>query len=229
MPTDTPRDIRQYFSPPRAERLTSDCDQQRRGPPHAHGVTPTGHSERQQQHRTPNRRRIVTSDDDLPFAVVNGHSAAEIPNAKLHHHDHVDPAIVIESSEEDESDDIWVRPRHDVRQQHHEQPPAHIQPHATPSQQQQHLASPRNRRRQQPQPHQTTPRQRRRLEAAAVESAASNDESSDCIESDTNAQDLYRSAIRGVRNARHARQQIRSVTEHCPVCSKFAVFLAHFT
>jgi hypothetical protein len=39
---------------------------------------------------------------------------------------------------------------------------------------------------------------------------------------------LYRAAIRGVRNARQARQQNRAVTEHCPVCSKFAAFLANF-
>jgi hypothetical protein len=135
---------------------------------------------------------------------------------------------VIESSEDDEPDDIWVRPRRSTPQQQHDKQPTPIQPLAATAQQQQHLASPRNQRRQQPQPHQTTPRQRRRLEAAAEESGASDDDSSECIESDTNAQDLYRAAIRGVRNARQARQQIRSVTEHCPVCSRFASFLAHF-
>lgn len=225
MPTNTPLDIRQYFSPPRGERQPWDSDLQRKGPHHVHGVTPTGHSEKQQQHRTPNRRRIVTSDDDLLIPVVNGHTPAEDPNAELHHHHHDEPAIVIESSEEVDSDDIWEM----TRQQLGQHQPAHMQPRATPSQQQQHPTSPRNRHRQQPRPHQTTPKQRRRLEAAAVESAASDDESSDCIESDTNAADLYRSAIRGVRNARQARQQIRAVTEHCPVCSRFAVFLANFT
>ena len=228
MPADSPRDIRQYFTPPRGGRLPSDSDQQQRGTPHAHGVSPTGHNQQQQQHRTPNRRRIITSDDDLPIAAENGQAAAEVRNAEHQRHDQVDPAIVIESSEDDEPDGIWVRPRRSSPQQQQEQQPAPIQPLAATAQQQQHLASPRNQRRQQPQPHQSPPRQRRRLDAVAEESAASDDDSSDCIESDTNAQDLYRAAIRGVRNARSARQQIRSVTEHCPVCSRFAAFLGNF-
>ena len=228
MPPDSQRDIRLYLTPPREGRLPSGSDQQQRGTPHAHGAAPTGHNQQQQQHRTPNRRRIITSDDDMPIAAENGQAAAEVPNAELQRHDQVDPAIVIESSEDDEPGDIWVRPRRNTSQQQQEQQPAPAQPHAATSRHQQHLAPPRNQRRQRPQPHQTTPRQRMRLEAAAEESAASDDDSSDCIESDTNAQDLYRSAIRGVRNARQARQQIRSVTEHCPVCSRFAAFLAHF-
>ena len=220
-------DIRQYFSPPRGGRLPSDSDQQQRGTPHAHGVSPTGHNQQQQQHRTPNRRRIITSDDDLPMVAGNGQAAAEVQNAEHQRHDQVEPAIVIDTSE-DEPDDMWVRPRRSTPQQQQEQQPAPIQPHAAAAQQQQHVASPRNQRRQQPQPRLTSPRQRRRLEAAAEESAASDDDSSDCIESDTNAQDLYRAAIRGVRNARQARQQNRAVTEHCPVCSKFAAFLSNF-
>jgi hypothetical protein len=225
MPVDSPRDIRQYFSPPRGGRQPSDSNQQLRGTPHAHGVSPTGHNQQQQQQRTPNRRRIITSDDDVPIAAGNGQAAAEVQSAELQRHDPVDPAIVIESSEDSEPDDIWVRPRRSALQQQQEQQQAPIQPHAATAE---HLASPRNRRRQQPPPHQTSPRQRRRLEAAAEESAASDGDSSDCIESDTNAQDLYRAAIRGVRNARQARQQIRAVTEHCPVCSKFAAFIVNF-
>ena len=84
------------------------------------------------------------------------------------------------------------------------------------------------RRRHHQQPHCNTRSRRRRLEAEAVESAAGDDPSSECIESESDAQDLYRSAIRGVRNARQARQQIRSATQHCPVCAKFAAFIAHF-
>ena len=224
MPADTPHDIRHYFTPPRGGV------QQERGTPHAHGVSPTSHNQQQQQHRTPNRRRIITSDDDLPIVAENGQAAAEVPIAEHQPHDQVDPAIVIESSEDDEPDDIWVRPNRSTPQQQQVHQPAPIQPRAAIEQQQQHLASARNQRRQQPLPRQTTPRQRRRLDVpvAAEESAATDDDSSDCIESDTNAQDLYRAAIRGVRNARQARQQIRSVTEHCPVCSRFATFLANF-
>jgi hypothetical protein len=228
MPPGSPSDIRSYFSPPRGGRLHSDRDQQQRGTPHAHVVPPTGHNQQQQQLRTPNRRRIITSDDDQPIAAENGQAAAEVPNAEHQRHDAVDPAIVIESSQDDDPDDIWVRPRLSTPQHQHDKQPTPILPLTATAQQQQHQTPPRNRRRQQPQPQQTTPRQRRRLEAAAVESAASDDDSSECVESDTNAQDLYRAAIRGVRNARQARQQNRSVTEHCPVCSKFATFLAHF-
>jgi len=75
-------------------------------------------------------------------------------------------------------------------------------------------------------------RQRRRYEAAAVESStdSSSDDSDNkrCIESDTDAEDLYRSAVAGVRNAHASRQQLRRTTNPCPVCAKFAAFLQHF-
>jgi hypothetical protein len=51
---------------------------------------------------------------------------------------------------------------------------------------------------------------------------------SECIETDTDAVDMYRSAISGMRGARQARQQQRTQTEHCPVCAKFASYLEHF-
>jgi hypothetical protein len=69
--------------------------------------------------------------------------------------------------------------------------------------------------------------QRRRIEAEASESTGSDDSSS-CSESDENAQQLYRDAIRGVRNARQARTQVRAATQHCVVCSTFAAFVANF-
>ena len=75
-------------------------------------------------------------------------------------------------------------------------------------------------------------RQRRRYEATAVESPtdSSSDDSDNwrCIESDTDAEDLYRSAVAGVRNAHASRQQLRRTTNPCPVCAKFAAFLQHF-
>ena len=68
---------------------------------------------------------------------------------------------------------------------------------------------------------------RRRFEASAVETSA-DDDSSECIESDTGAQDLYREAILGIRNARNARAQLRSSTAPCPVCALFAAFIRHY-
>ena len=51
---------------------------------------------------------------------------------------------------------------------------------------------------------------------------------SSCAESGEDAQSLYRSAILGVRNANHARQQARTATVNCPVCAKLAAVLEHF-
>jgi hypothetical protein len=69
--------------------------------------------------------------------------------------------------------------------------------------------------------------QRRRIEPQAEESSGQVD-SSACSESDEDAQQLYRDAIRGVRSARQARSQVRAATQHCMVCSKFAAFVAKF-
>ena len=49
-----------------------------------------------------------------------------------------------------------------------------------------------------------------------------------CVETDTGAQDLYRDAILGIRNARNARAQLRSSTAPCPVCALFAAFIRHY-
>ena len=92
-------------------------------------------------------------------------------------------------------------------------------------------------------------RQRRRYEAAAVESAtdSSSDDSDNrqtecilmklkqkistdtwrCIESDTDAEDLYRSAVAGVRNAHASRHHLRRTTNPCAVSAKFAAFWQH--
>ena len=66
------------------------------------------------------------------------------------------------------------------------------------------------------------------MEAAAAESDLEDDDSSECVESDTNAQQLYREAILGVRNARNSRHQLRSQTTPCNVCALFAQYLQHF-
>ena len=128
-------------------------------------------------------------------------------------------AIVIDDSDDD--DDIWIRPPAAQRT------PAQVQ--RAPAQ---CTAESGQTRQGRVSPVQQTRNTRRRYEAAAEES--STDSSSDnsdnwrCVESDTDAEDLYRSAVAGVRNARASRQQLRRSTNTCPVCAKFATFLQHF-
>jgi hypothetical protein len=63
---------------------------------------------------------------------------------------------------------------------------------------------------------------------AEAEETSTTDNSSDCDESDQDAQCLYRQAMNGVRNAGNARQNLRGATMNCPVCAKFAAYLQHF-
>ena len=123
---------------------------------------------------------------------------------------------------DNDGDDIWLRPpaqRTSPAPQHNAPAPRTAEPRRS-----------RQRRAVTP-PQQTRNRQRRRYEAAAVESStdSSSDDSDNkrCIESDTDAEDLYRSAVAGVRNAHASRQQLRRTTNPCPVCAKFAAFLQH--
>jgi hypothetical protein len=159
------------------------------------------------------------------MAFGNMPEAAYDPHVDQHRTGQRNHAIVIESSEEDGPHEMRVRPILDPLQLEHVQQNENIPPLQASELQIPQTSRP-NRRRQ----HRNHRSQRRRLEAEAEESSACDcdDQSSECIESDTDAQDLYRSAIRGVRNARQARQEIRSATEHCPVCAKFAAFLANF-
>jgi hypothetical protein len=62
----------------------------------------------------------------------------------------------------------------------------------------------------------------------AEEASTTGDATSDCDESEPDAQMLYRQAISGVRNAHHARTQHHMATMTCPVCAKFAAYLQHF-
>jgi|LauGreDrversion4_2_1035121.scaffolds.fasta_scaffold339485_1 hypothetical protein len=59
-------------------------------------------------------------------------------------------------------------------------------------------------------------------------SGSDDDSWIDCDESDEDAIDMYQSTISSMRNARLARQQLRASTTTCPVCAKFASFLQHF-
>jgi len=226
MPPDRHNDIRQYFTPPRnrAGQAASNDDAERIMSPGAHVAEPEGSNQHNPRRRN---RRILTSDDDIPMTPGNAATAANNQPADPNINARGDHAIVIESSEEDEPNDMWVRPRHtpqltDYLEQQENIPPQPALAMQSPS------PPSHVRRRHHQQPHCNTRSRRRRLEAVAVESAACDDPSSECIESESDAQDLYRSAIRGVRNARQARQQIRSATQHCPVCAKFAAFIAHF-
>ena len=211
-------DIRRYWTP---LRQGSDAETLQAPPVAQHGNAAAQPLRR--------RRRILTSDDDVPMvqqlhlADNTAERQAGSPNISL------PQAIVqVNSSTEESSDDMWVRPRRA------QSPPALL---SSPEHQQcgrpRHPADthrpealPRaaiSPRRQQPQRR----RSRRRLDEEAAESSAVTDDS-ECIETDTDAADMYRSAIRGLRGARQARQQQRTQTEHCPVCAKFASYLEHF-
>jgi hypothetical protein len=62
----------------------------------------------------------------------------------------------------------------------------------------------------------------------AEETSSTGSATSNCDESEPDAQMLYRQAITGVRNAHNARSQRRIATLNCPVCTKFAEYLQHF-
>lgn len=64
--------------------------------------------------------------------------------------------------------------------------------------------------------------------SAEAEEWDTTEDSSDCDESDPDAQCLYRQAMNGVRNAGNARNNLRRATINCPVCALFAEYLQHF-
>jgi hypothetical protein len=64
--------------------------------------------------------------------------------------------------------------------------------------------------------------------SAEAEETDATDDSSECDESEPDAQCLYRQAMNGVRNAGNARTNHRRATINCPVCAQFAAFLQHF-
>jgi hypothetical protein len=72
----------------------------------------------------------------------------------------------------------------------------------------------------------------RNLHAEASESSllatTEDDESSQCVGTDTDTRSQYRDAILGVSNARRSRQQMRSGSQVCPTCALFASFMGNF-
>jgi hypothetical protein len=193
--------------------------------------------------QTPSRRRrIVTSDDsDDQSRTVPELTAAQLPAAiqtnALHQHVLNNQNIVQLSSDEDSMYIPLPRPPPAAAAEMPKQP----QPPRTPtivtcstprasaiaSTKSPHAAAATDR---------NSGRKRSRSQHAptsafvgeAEESSQASDQSSECAESDTHGEDLYRQAIASCRNANKARTQLRAATAKCRVCAKFASFLDHF-
>ncbi len=182
------------------------------------------------------RRRIIESDDSdaelLPAPL--GHNVArsieepENPLPPQADHPPAAQAPVIEIIEDSESDDMYI-----PLPQHRRQQDAPPERQAHPGRQRPSPPNPvpEGRRRvpaRAAPPSNNVRNVRRRIVAEAEESEQEDDDSSECIESDTDAQQLYREAILGVRNARNNRMHVRSHTTPCSVCAIFAQYLQHF-
>ncbi len=217
-----PNDIRRFFSPPR------NANTQRQQQTTANTAnTPEHNPQTPMQRNWRNNRRIIESDDEADLQPDTRASNADIPAitdiAEAQHRD-VDAPILIHTSDDD--DDIWVRPPNNretrrgcnVEDQTQTQ---HVQ--------RRHDAPKRGRRWDPEPPARRRGRQRCRYEEEAEESSdASSDDVNECVESDSVAEDLYRSAVAGVRNAQISRQHWRATTTPCPICAKFASYLQHF-
>ena len=247
-----PNDIRRFFTSP--PRNASSQPVPAAGTPERSAAAPNHQTPLQRTWRA--NRRIVESDSDgadpevqgnhdagaaedlhtPPSDENGGRAATDQPHGSCDEPLEMTPArgganaalaqpadatAAIEISESDADDDIWIRPPAARRTSAQEQR-APTTSTAESGRTRQGRVSPVRQ----------TRNTRRRYEAAAEES--STDSSSDnsdnwmCVESDTDAEDLYRSAVAGVRNARASRQQLRRSTNTCPVCAKFASFLQHF-
>jgi hypothetical protein len=73
-----------------------------------------------------------------------------------------------------------------------------------------------------------SPRTAKRNFQGEAEEASYDESEESCDESASDARAQYTSAILGVRNARHARQQRRTSTAPCAVCAQFSAFLENF-
>jgi len=178
------------------------------------------------------RRRIIESDDsneDLPAPL----QAIVIDEPQIRPPPQADPLPaaqeqVIELSEDSESDDMYIPlPQHIIQQVVSSERPG--QPGRQRISPPEPVPAGRRRAPARAAPPANDGRNvRRRIAAEAEESELEDDDSSECIESDTNAQQLYREAILGVRNARHSRMHMRSQTTPCSVCAIFAQYIQHF-
>jgi hypothetical protein len=147
-------------------------------------------------------------------------------------------AIVVIETSHDESDESQVSPRHSHHHQGADQSPLHTYSmQQMTTQQNVHRQPPRTRTERSAaldnsasSNRQLQPSQRNTGSLRRQITAADAEESNSCSECDDDVDDLqlYRSAIRGVRNAQQARQQMRNSIQHCAVCAKFAAFLENF-
>jgi hypothetical protein len=209
-----PNDIRRFFSSPRAATT----------PNHetADANTPNQLTPLQRNWRA--RRRIVESDNEDP-------SQEETKNIDtITRAQHVsrdagrdDANTIVICTSDDDSGISRLRPIHRVTRHGSREEDVQQEQSDVP----QLAETPQNGRRR---PATTTMQRSRRsrYEEAATEESTELTDDDDCVESDTDAEDLYRSAMLGVRNAHIARQHLRASTTSCPVCAKFAAFLQHF-
>ena len=183
----------------------------------------------------PRRRRIIESDssnEDLPVPLQPDAARImqklQIPPPPQSAPLPAPQAPVIELTDDSESDDMYIPlPQQTIQQVIPPETPAQLERQRVAPQAR--LSEGRRRASARTAPLANNGRNlRRRIEAVAEESELEDDESSECIESDTNAQQLYREAILGVRNARNSRIHMRSNTTPCNVCAIFAQYLQHF-
>ena len=182
------------------------------------------------------RRRIIesdSSDDNIP-EPLQPNDAGHMPDPPIQPPPPAAPipalhAPVIEVIDDSESDDMYIPlPQHIIQQVVSSERPG--QPGRQRISPPEPVPAGRRRAPARAAPPANDGRNvRRRIAAEAEESELEDDDSSECIESDTNAQEQYRSAILGIRNARNARAQMRANTTFCPHCALFAEFIAHFT
>jgi hypothetical protein len=220
-----PKNLSVQLSMPRNNDIRSWMSPQRKTPhPQA---TPSPLQQR--------RRRIIesdSSDDNVP-EPLQPNDAGQMPDPPIQPPPPEAPipafqAAVIEVMDDSESDDMYIPlPQHAIQQVAPPERPA------LPERQRVGPSAPVTGNTRRPPVRDAPPvndgrNLRRRMEAAAAESDLEDDDSSECVESDTNAQQLYREAILGVRNARNSRHQLRSQTTPCNVCALFAQYLQHF-
>jgi hypothetical protein len=225
----SPNDIRRFFSSPRAAMSPNHQTANANTPPHA-AMTPNHHANTLNQ-LTPlqynwrTRRRIIESDDEDPTPEE---TMGIDTNVRVQHVSRVagrdDANRIVICSSEDDLDTSRLSPSHHVIRHCSE-----MEEHQQEQSDTNHLAETPHNGRQRQATSPTIQRCRRsRYEELATEESTELTDDDECVESDTDAEDLYRSAVLGVRNARIARQHLRARTATCPVCAKFATFLQHF-
>jgi len=198
---DKQQDIRQWLSPLRASSSNTTPVRRRR-------IMSTSDSEEERTQYHPGWNAAGNGADTR---VLNASNTA--PKT------HIENVVVLESSAES-SNDIWLRPLEATDDQQ-------LQQGQTAGTRTLRNSDRNVTRRPRPEAQPRRPKRRMR-QAEAEESSVETDYNSSCVESDINARSQYRDAILGVRSANRARQQMRAITQCCPICAQFATYLAHF-